>query len=92
MRTKNISTLEGTAGYVLAQHIGQLNSLASFNNPSKLSEFALSIMPEMNESAQQYMRDDFMNKVNEQSYMKSYHQLYNIYLAGISGCRVGSIR
>ena len=89
MKTKNISNLEGTAGYALAQHVEQLNALANLRNPRALSEFVISLLPEMNESAQKYMKDDFLKKVGVQPYLKSYQQLYNIYLAGLDGCRIG---
>lgn len=86
---KNVSTFEGTAGYVLAQHVEQLNQLANLRNPRALSEFVISLLPEMTESAQQYMKDEFLKRVGIQPYLKSYQQLYNIYLAGLDGCRIG---
>ena len=86
---KNISNLEGTAGYVLAQHVEQLNQLANSRDPRALSTFVEGILPEINESAQQYMCDEFLKRVGIQPYLKSYQQLYNIYLAGLDGCRIG---
>lgn len=85
---KQISDIQGNLGDVLKQH---KVDLAKLKNYDQVVKFVESIYDELNDSAKKYADDIVIPEIKRMkgNYIKAYHFLYNIYLAGYTDSRLG---
>lgn len=86
---KQASEIMGDLGEVLGKHYDELNKLKNYD---QIEKFLDGMYDELNDSAKKYVDDEVRPalKATRGNYIKAYHYLYDIYLAGFRDSRIGS--
>lgn len=84
--SKDTSNIIGTLDRAISARSSSLNQLRT---KLDIYMFLDVVYQDLNESAMKYLKSEVVPKVDRLPFPLAYQYIYNIWLAGLSGCKIG---